>query len=49
VVFEEDEAWRINRARLAIHLHKFPHEIDAAGLEEMMDVAAVIEADNRQD
>jgi hypothetical protein len=38
VTFEDDEIERINRAQLALLLHKFPSEIDAQPYRDMTDV-----------
>lgn len=41
VILEDDEAHRINRARLAFLLNKLPHEIDDAPLRDIQDLIAV--------
>jgi hypothetical protein len=42
----DDEVHRINRAQLALKLHKFPHEIDQAPYLDMMDVQQVESAND---
>jgi len=46
VQFDEDEVWRINRARMARELHKLPSEIDDMPYLDMLDLIAVGNADN---
>jgi hypothetical protein len=43
---EPDEVIRINRARLAILLHKTPHEIDATPVQDLEDLIAVKHMDD---
>jgi hypothetical protein len=47
VTLDADEAYRINRARLAIKLHKLPHELDAMPLLDMADLVEVMKADDK--
>jgi len=47
VQLEQFEMHRINRARLAIRLHKLPEEIDAAPAQDVHDLIAVINAEAR--
>jgi hypothetical protein len=42
-----DEAWRVNRVRLALRLNKLPAELDDAPLTDIMDVVAVMNADDK--
>lgn len=44
-----DEAYRINRARLAIKLHKLPGELDEMPLIDMADLVEVMKADEKLD
>lgn len=44
VVFEGDEEERIERAQLALLLHKLPSEIDAMPLRDVEDVLAIYNA-----
>lgn len=46
VQFDEDEVWRINRARMARELHKLPSEIDDMPYLDMLDLIAVGNADS---
>lgn len=41
ILFEPGEPERINRARLAMLLHKLPSEIDAEPYENIVDILAV--------
>ena len=43
---EPDEIYRINRARLAINLHKLPSEIDTMTIDDFDDLLSVMVADN---
>lgn len=47
VIFEGDDEERIERAQLALLLHKLPSEIDAMPLRDMEDVLAMYNA-NRE-
>ena len=42
---DADEAYRINRARLALLLHKDPAEIDKINVQDIHDLITVHEAD----
>lgn len=43
----EDEAYRINRARLAVKLHKLPEELDAMPLTDYADLVEVMRMDDK--
>lgn len=45
VLLEKHEMYRINRARLALRLHKMPKEIDAAPTGDILDLIAVMNMD----
>lgn len=47
ILFDDDEIERIERARLALLLHKLPSEIDEMPLADAEDVLAINNA-NRQ-
>lgn len=49
VMLYQDEAYRINRARLAIKLHKLPGELDEMPLTDMADLVEVMKADEKLD
>lgn len=42
-----EQASRIDRARLAMQLHKLPHELDAAPLADIADVLVVMKMDRK--
>lgn len=42
----KDQAERIDRARLALKLHKLPSELDAAPLEDIADLMVVMKTDD---
>ena len=44
-----DEVYAINRARLAVALHKTPDEIENAALDGMWDVLGTLEFDAEQE
>lgn len=44
VLFEDDDEDRIERAQLALLLHKLPHEIDDMPLRDAADVLAIYNA-----
>lgn len=46
VVFEEDEVRRINRAQVALLLHKFPSEVDRESGRDMADVLYISKAND---
>jgi hypothetical protein len=41
-----DEAYRINRARLAVKLHKLPGELDEMPLKDFADLVEVMRMDD---
>lgn len=43
----EDEAWRVDRVRLALKLHKTPAEIDAMPLLDVADVVEVLRGEEK--
>jgi hypothetical protein len=47
VVFEEEEVERINRAQVALLLHKFPSEVDAQPYRDIADVMAIHNANDQ--
>lgn len=49
VPLDEYEVMRINRAQVAIQLHKLPSEIDAMSVQDFVDVLGVIESNKKVD
>ena len=46
IVWDEGEAERINRAQVALLLHKFPSEVDAQPVRDMTDVLYISRAND---
>lgn len=42
---DSEEVWRVNRVRLAMLLHRLPHEIDTMPFQDVVDVMEVERAE----
>jgi hypothetical protein len=48
VQLDELEVWRVNRIRIALTLHKFPHEVDEMPLDDFDDLMEILWADEQK-